>query len=173
MKLKHIIRGGLAMYLLIIYFYFFVCMLILLYTIGYILFQKYNDKNEKRLVKRYKSKILQQIELLELHSYIERDLYKMLSSKLSKTSNLLAFDKALHELELEQVFISDYLSQLESVVSKLVDEYKRKNQMEQAFLAWFIAKHGWGDPHIYQTLLSYKIDGENIYLRENVLTAIY
>lgn len=158
---------------IIIFFYFFVCSLILLYTIGYEFLQSYRVKKEAKEVEEMKNMILNQKQWIDLHGYIQ---YAHLAKKLRKVNKLLVFDKTLRELKQDEVVLDDYLSQLEPMVNTLVTNYRHKNQMEQAYLAWFIANHSndrWIDPSIYETLLSYKIAGQNIYLRENVLVAIY
>ncbi|RCW77049.1 HEAT repeat domain-containing protein [Saliterribacillus persicus] len=163
------------MFVFVTYFYLLICLLILFYTIGYIFYQRYDHHREERVVKNYKHMILEQQQAIVQGTYMKRDYRKPLLKELKKTKQLIAFEKALHQLDNENVSISAYLTQIEPVIKKLVTHYQEYDLMEKAYLARFIAnyaKDSWQDPLIYRTLVSY-LDHASIYLRENVLMATY
>lgn len=163
------------MYLVITYIYFTICILILLYTISFIFFRWYGQQREIKHVNNYVSIISKQQQILQDESFIERLHIQVLSKRLKSVNQLIAFEKALNQLE-KSCSISPYLLQLEPVIKNLVIHYQHRDPMEQAYLARFIATYAakgkWHEPFIYQTLISY-LDHATIYLRESVLLATY
>lgn len=163
------------MYLAVIYFYFAICFSILFYTIGFILYQWYDKQRQKKYIRNYHMMISEKQMLLLDEHYFERNHIKVLKDLLKKSNRLIAFEKALSQFE-DTEQMSSYLKQLEPVIRYLVLEYQQRDQMEQAYLARFIAEFGakgeWHHPLIYKTLVSY-LKNATIYLRENVLAATY
>lgn len=163
------------MFLFVTYFYFIICLLILSYTIGYVIYQRYDRDHEVRDVKKYEAMILDHQHAILQGNYMKRDYCKPLLKKLKNTKQLIVFEKALNQLQMKKVPISTYLTQIEPVIKDLVVHYQNHDLMEKAYVARFIAtyaKDSWQDPLIFQTLVSY-LDKGTIYLRENVLMATY
>lgn len=163
------------MYVIVVYFYFFVCLLILLYTVGYALFQWYDRGQQQKIVQKYVHLIVEKGQLCSEDRYTGRAHLEELYIQLKPTKQLIAFERALSQLKKENRDVTAYLIQIEPVIKNLTKYYQRRNQMEQAYFAWFIATHAkdrWQDPLIYQTLISF-MDNSTIYLRENILQATY
>ncbi|WP_047983391.1 HEAT repeat domain-containing protein [Ornithinibacillus californiensis] len=164
------------MYMIIIIVYFIICLLILFYTISYIFYQSYYDFREAHHIRKFTSMISDQHRLVRDSGYIDRNHRNLLSKRLKKTNQLIAFEKALNQLEKGDTTTNTlYLKQLEPVILELVIHYRFHDQMIRAYLAYFIAtyaKDNWRDPFIFRTLFSY-MDDATIYLRQNVLLAMY
>lgn len=163
------------MYVIIIYFYFFVCLLILFHTAGYMYARWHGRQSQQRKVEKYVAMIAKKNRLCQEGKNVGGNYLEDLYLELKSTNQLIAFERALSQLKKEDVEIAAYLIQIESVIKNLVLHYQRRNQMEQAYLAWFIATHAknhWKDSLIYQTLISF-MDHSTIYLRENILQATY
>jgi|GEM_PF-1066195 len=163
------------MSVILIYIYFIICFLILFYTIGYIVYQRYYQNHEARLIKQYVNLISDQHLMLQQVGCIDENHCLLLSKRLKNINQLIAFEKALNQLESKSDENTDYLMQIESTIIELTNYYQQLDQMKQAYLAYFIAKYGrgqWQSPSIYRILVSY-LDNPTIYLRENVLLATY
>lgn len=161
--------------MIVTYFYLFVCLLILFYTVGYVLFQWYNHQRQQKIIEKYVHLISEKGQICRDGGYTGRAHSEKLYIQLKPMHQLIAFERALSQLKKEHTDVTAYLIQIEPAIMNLTKYYQRRNQMEQAYLAWFIATHAkdrWQDPIIYQTLLSF-LDNSTIYLRENVLKAMY
>lgn len=163
------------MSLILIEIYFVVCFLILLYTIGYILYQRYYARHEKQLITQYVKMIEPQQHIVQKTGVVSAAHKKLLARKLHNAKQLIYFEKALSQLDKERNEIDDYLMELESVMIELTTYYKKADQMKQAYLAHFIAKYAakgkWESAAIYRMLVSY-LESPTVYLRENVLLAV-
>lgn len=159
----------------IIYIYFAICFLILSYTFGFIFYQWQYEKRERKQIQKYIELFLENTDTSTENFQLDQKHIDKLRNKLKSVNKLIAFEKTLEKLSTNEKF-PVYLNQLEGVMKSLVVDYQSKSQMEQAYLARFIASHAaqgkWHDPFIYKTLVSY-LDDATIYLRENVLHATY
>lgn len=154
--------------------YFFVCLLILLFTTGYMMYQYYRRKMFKAQVADFDVLIKHQLNLIYQGLPVAKRHEKMLIERLSHVNQLTAFHAVLKEQAIDQT-LKTYKSAIESVIKKLVVTYEKRDDMQRAYLAYFISQHAdgvWEDAVIYRTLFRY-LDAPNIYLRENVLKAFY
>lgn len=175
MLYKTIGKERINLFFAVVYFYFAICFSILFFTIGFILYQKYDMRRQNKLKQQFIMMISEKQNLLLEEQYFDRQHIEVLKNQLVNLNKLISFEKALaHFEENEQLPI--YLSQLEPVIKSLVIEYQQKDQMEQAYLAKFIATYAakgkWHHPFIYKTLVAY-LENATIYLRENILLATY
>lgn len=161
--------------MVVVYIYLAVCILILFYTLFFIFYQWYDKKRQIKYEQKYISMILKELDVLKENFYIDRKHIEILKRQLRNVNKLIAFENALIELG-NREDLPLYLAQLERAIKSLTRQFQNRKQMEQAFLASFIAefaaKGSWHDPAIYKTLVSY-LDDATIFLRENVLLATY
>lgn len=137
--------------------------------------QWYNGRRQQKSMEEYARLIMKSNQLCLVGGTIEAAELESLYRKLKPTRQLIAYERALSQFQKENKDMTAYLLQVEPVMKDLVFYYRRKNEMEQAYLAWFIATHAkdcWQNPIIYQTLISF-MDHSTIYLRENILQATY
>ncbi|WP_240377925.1 HEAT repeat domain-containing protein [Bacillus piscicola] len=163
------------MFMIVIYVYFVICLLILFYTISYITYQSHYYFREAQHVQQFVRMISDQQQLLRQGAFIDRTHRNLLCKRLKQINQLIAFEKALNQLDREDGTHAVYVKQLEPVIQELVIHYQSHDEIKRAFLANFIASYAkdkWYDPFIYQTLFSY-MDDAAIYLRQNVLLAMY
>ncbi|GEN57060.1 hypothetical protein GCM10012290_10620 [Halolactibacillus alkaliphilus] len=156
------------------YIYFFVCLLIMLFTIGYIVYQYYRRKTFKIRVVDFEALIKHQLNLIRQDLPVAKSHEGMLIERLAHVNQLTAFHAVLKEQVNDQA-LKTYKLAIESVIKKLVVIYEKRDDMQRAYLAYFISQHAdglWENPVIYRTLFRY-LDQPNIYLRENVLKAFY
>lgn len=151
------------------------CFAILFYTLGFIFYRWYINKKQSENISYFLEFISKEMTLLEKNDYIELKHIGILKKQLKKINKLIAFEKALEQVKNDEQFPT-YLNQLERVIKSITIHYKSRNQMEQAYLARFIAEYAavgkWHHPTIYKTLVSY-LENATIYLRESVLLATY
>ncbi|MDJ0332942.1 HEAT repeat domain-containing protein [Planococcus sp. S3-L1] len=162
------------MSVLLLQLYLLFCFLILFYTVFYIIYQLYYKKYEALFIKRYMKMIVDQNHEIQQDGFLNKEHIDRLSKQLKKTNHLIYFEKALTQLDTQAYENDIYLHQIEPIIIELTAYHQDSNQMNQAYLAYFIAKCSkgqWNAPIIYSRLLSY-LDEPTIYLRENVLLAM-
>lgn len=160
--------------IVVTYIYFFICLLIMLFTVGYIMYQYYRRRTFKNRVSMFKSTIDNQLKLIHQHRPLAEKHRAYLIDKLKHINYLTAYHDALLSYQ-DHEDIKDYKGAIEPVIKQLVRYYERRDDMEKAYISYFIANHAsgvWRDVVIYRTLFHY-LDKPNVYLRENVLKAMY
>ncbi|MGM0522841.1 MAG: HEAT repeat domain-containing protein [Bacillota bacterium] len=160
--------------IVVTYVYFFICLLIMLFTAGYIMYQYYRRRTFKKRVGRFKQTIDKQLKEIHQHRPLKEQQRAYLINQLKHMNHLTAFHEALLSYQNHED-ITDYKRAIEPVIKQLVSHYEKRDDMEKAYLSYVIASHAsgvWQDEVIYRTLFHY-LDEPNVYLRENVLKALY
>ena len=160
---------------IVLYIYSFICILILLYTIGYIFYNSYQIKSVENKVSHYQEEIMKEIESIKAKKELDKTYLKGLKQKLKKSSELVCFQRALENLEKENVYTKMYIKELEDVAEYLAWSYSKKENMQKAYFAHFFAQFNyelWRKENFLYIFISY-LDNSNIYVRENVLHAMY
>ena len=102
---------------------------------------KRRDRRTVRASARFRQHILQQIERINTGQQVERRHKKYLSRQLTRTGNMIAFDKMLEDLYREEPRqATEYLSQLGGVIVYLTIRYGRKDRIEAAYFPYIIKK---------------------------------
>lgn len=146
----------------------------MLFTIGYISYQYYRRKTFKKRVEMFKKIISEQMLVIHQHRPVAEKHRAFLNAKLTHINYLTAYHAALKDFSTND-HIDGYKMTIEPVIKHLVSHYENRDDMEKAYLSFFIATHAdglWHEKIIYQTLFNY-LDEPNVYLRENVLKAMY
>lgn len=155
----------------VIYFYMFICFVLLLFNLLYIFRSGSAKRRQKQRTQRWEA---------YLDSYAEGNPVwgaDELLRRMKNTEELTAFCAALENRERAQPGLATTFA-LENrvLILELVDEYGGKTAMEQAFLAYVVASFyppigDQRDPLLEQ-LLGY-LENSTVYSRENVLGALY
>ncbi len=160
--------------IVVTYVYFFICLLIMLFTVGYIMYQYYRSKINKKRVATFKIIIDKQLKIIHQDRPLTEKHRAYLIKQLKHMNQLTAYHKALLSYQNHEA-MTNYKRKIEPVIKQLVSYYEKRDDMEKAYMSYFIASHAggvWQDPIIYRTLFHY-LDAPNVYLRENVLKAMY
>jgi hypothetical protein len=160
---------------IILYIYFFICMLILLYTIGYIFYNSYQIKLAENKIIDYQEKIKKEIHSIKDGKELDKKYIKRIKQKLKKPSELVCFQKSLENLEKENESTQIYIKELEDVIEYLAWSYSKKENMQKAYFAHFFTQFNyglWTKENFLYIFISY-LDNSSIYVRENVLHAMY
>ncbi|GEM01041.1 hypothetical protein SAMN05421839_10459 [Halolactibacillus halophilus] len=160
--------------IVVTYIYFFICLLIMLFTVGYIMYQYYRKQTDKKRIATFKSIIDKQLKSIHQDRPLAENHRKYLLDKLKHLNYLIAYHDALLSYQNHED-IKDYKGAIEPVIKQLVSYYAKRDDMEKAYISHFIATHAagvWQDDVVYRKLFHYLTE-PNVYLRENVLKAFY
>ena len=155
----------------VIYFYIFICVVLLLFNLLYIFRSGSVKRRQKRRVHRWET---------YLDSFLEgRPVWDSgeLLRRLKDTEELIAFYAAMESRkDTQPEAAARFFLENRPLVLELAGVYQKKDAMEQAFYAYVIASFypsvgDKGDP-LAEQLLSY-LEGSTVYSRENVLNALY
>ena len=101
----------------LLYVYLFICSGMIVFNIITAIVLKRRDRRTVRASARFRQHILQQIERINTGQQVERRHKKYLSRQLTRTGNMIAFDKMLEDLYREEPRqATEYLSQLGGVI---------------------------------------------------------
>lgn len=160
---------------IVMYIYLFICVSLLIYNIVYIINIQIEKRKQHKHSLFWQNKIKTHLNYLKNHHQIEVTHHKLLTKKLIKTKELLAFIEALENLKNDQLF-NKYIEEIYVNWQFLALKYAKKDNMNKAFFAYVIATYPPKSKNefslIIQILLSYFNDS-TIYCRENVLKALY
>ena len=126
----------------LLYVYLFICSGMIVFNIITAIVLKRRDRRTVRASARFRQHILQQIERINTGQQVERRHKKYLSRQLTRTGNMIAFDKMLEDLYREEPRqATEYLSQLGGVIVYLTIRYGRKDRIEAAYFPYIIKKY--------------------------------
>ena len=155
----------------VIFFYIFICVVLLLFNLLYIFRSGSVKRRQKRRVHRWEGYLASFLEGSPVWDSDE------LFRRLKDTEELMAFYTAMgswKDTQLEEA--ARFFQENRLLILELAETYQKKNAMEQAFFAYVVASFyppvgDKGDP-LAEQLLSY-LEGSTVYSRENVLNALY
>ena len=161
----------------LLYVYLFICSGMIVFNIITAIVLKRRDRRTVRASARFRQHILQQIERINTGQQVERRHKKYLSRQLTRTGNMIAFDKMLEDLYREEPRqATEYLSQLGGVIVYLTIRYGRKDRIEAAYFPYIIRKYrllGGADDAPLKEVLLELLHEPSIYCRENAMQALY
>lgn len=155
----------------VIYFYIFICVVLLVFNLLYIFRSGRVRRKQQRRVQHWKTFLSSFAEGTPVWDSPE------LLRRLRRVEELMAFYEAMEARNQEQPGeAAAFFRENRWMVLELAEEYGGKSAMEQAFFAYVAASFyppvgDQGDP-LLERLLSF-LDGSTIYSRENVLNALY
>jgi len=160
---------------LVVYFYMFICLLVLAYNVAYLLGSGRRKKREERRVGR----ALRRLEAMESEPRAEEE--RAAVRRLSRVEELLALHQALKIMRREGRGgeAQRRLMLYRDVLLRLGEQYAPHEAMERAFFAYFVSRNLPGEEislrpfrPLGNTLLTYLREDSTIYCRENVLKAL-
>lgn len=161
----------------LLYVYLFICSGMIVFNIITAIVLKRRDRRTVRASARFRQHILQQIERINTGQQVERRHKKYLSRQLTRTGNMIAFDKMLEDLYWEEPRqATEYLSQLGGVIVYLTIRYGRKDRIEAAYFPYIIKKYHLIENRPFSGVVDamYTLLRESsIYCRENAMQALY
>ena len=161
----------------LLYVYLFICSGMIVFNIITAIVLKRRDRRTVRASARFRQHILQQIERINTGQQVERRHKKYLSRQLTRTGNMIAFDKMLEDLYREEPRqATEYLSQLGGVIVYLTIRYGRKDRIEAAYFPYIIKKYRLIENRPFSGVVDamYTLLRESsIYCRENAMQALY
>jgi len=168
--------GGDKMFVnILIYFYFMLCVLILLYTVYFTSSNIYIEYKNKRNVSSWKKAISAQIINIIKEKSVEKEFLGKLRKDLIRGRKLMNFHHALECFDPKQKEFQIFLDQLEECMIDIAVHYGIKESMEKAYFANFFgcfSRGKWTEEKFLYIFIDY-LDDSNVYVRENVLQAIY
>lgn len=161
---------------IMIYIYIAICISMIAFNIVYVFILRNREKNLSSGTEHYKRQISQQIARMQNGYAVESEHKEMLSARLKKTAELTAFDKAMEtffqtDAEAAQAYIRETLP----VFNALVEKYQKRDEIIVAYFPHIIGKYKILDtenPAMMQMMYNL-LKSENVYCRENALSAIY
>ncbi len=163
---------------LLVYIYLAVCLAMILFNIGTIIYSKRRDKVNQKLVKLYGDMIREQLNRIRNNRETDPRHLHYMKRHLRHQEHLLVFIQVM--LGLFEEFpdeIRVYLDRMSGVMHSLISHYKKHNDpIRYAFFLYsirvFQQMSGVTPPDVGEILLG-ALREPNIYCRENALQAIY
>ncbi|SDI16146.1 HEAT repeat domain-containing protein [Proteiniclasticum ruminis] len=159
----------------ILYSYFFICMLILSYTVFYIFYNYYRKFVNRRLENKWKVLVSQQIQRQSKIGTTDSSFRKRMERDLKKPGNLMNFHLALESFNSKEEAFRMFLHDIEDSIVKLAMHYGTKGVMEKSYFCQFFSafnKGQWSQEKLLYVFLEY-LKPSTVYVRESVLKAIY
>ena len=157
----------------LIYAYLAVCAAMIGFNVACIFVFRLKDKRLHDYSHRFIKIVRQVIE----DQGVTEEHCKYLSRELKKINNLMAFDKTLDALFVQNPEqIQGYIRQLSPVFTYLASEYKKKSEIQAAYFPYIIHKYKvfQGQPiSIVMDAMLKLVRSPSLYVRENALQAIY
>lgn len=159
----------------IIYIYFFICILILSYTVFYIAYNYYRGIINRKMQNKWKVLISEQVVRISKESTMDKQFKKRIEKELVKVGNLMNFHLALESFNHNDPAFKGFLKELQKSILVLALEYGTKGVMEKAYFAQFFATFNsgqWAEEKFLYIFLEY-LYPSTVYVRESVLKAVY
>lgn len=160
---------------IILYFYGLVCLSMLAFNIVYSVLLRMGDRRLDRRVERFSREVSAQLQRIREGQPVEARHLSFLSRKLSRVSNLLAFDRTAETLTRQDAAVESYLRQIEPAVLQLAAKYGKREDTQAAFFCYFLAQHRilrqMPMDETQDILVSF-MDRDSLYCRVNALKAL-
>ena len=125
----------------LIYAYLAVCVSMIIFNCVCIFVFRRQDTELRKHSGRLKTDVTEQILRIEAGEKIEEKHEKFLRKKLTRTNNLLAFDKTLEQLYQQgNRSVLNYLKEIRPVFSYLAAENKYHSPMKLTYFSYFLCK---------------------------------
>ena len=162
----------------IIYCYGAVCVGMLVFNSIYNFYLKRSSSKLEAKSRKIGRKMEEQINRVRKGDPVEEKHLEYLERKLCQVNNLIAFDRALAQFLQREMDTAEtaYLDQIQVVIMHLSVVYLKKENMQAAYFAFFIAKYRQKRQmqmdSLQRVLLDY-MKKDSLYCRVNALQALY
>lgn len=159
----------------ILYFYGAVCLSMLAFNIIFSLYLRAGDLRSERKAARLCEMVDEQLERVRAGQPVETRHLSAINRRLSRVSNLLAFDRVLEQLPHQDALVESYLRQIEPSVLYLATVYRRRESTQAAYFCYFLAQHRilrqMPMDEIQRIVVAF-IEKNSLYCRVNALKAL-
>ncbi len=159
----------------ILYFYGAVCLSMLAFNIIFSLYLRAGDLRSERKAARLCEMVDEQLERVRAGQPVETRHLSAINRRLSRVSNLLAFDRVLEQLPHQDALVESYLRQIEPSVLYLATVYRRRESTQAAYFCYFLAQHRilrqMPMDEIQRIVVAF-IEKDSLYCRVNALKAL-
>lgn len=122
---------------ILLYFYGLVCLSMLAFNIVYSLYLRSGDRKLDQRVSFFSRAVSDQLQHIRAGQPVETRHLASLNRRLSRVSNLLAYDRALEALPRQDAAVESYLHQIEPTILYLATKYRRRENTQAAFFCYF------------------------------------
>lgn len=162
---------------IMIYAYLFVCASMIAFNIVTAFVLKHKDKRTVRVGEKFRANVDEELAKIRIGQPCGEAHKKYMRKKLKRIGNMLAFDKMLEAVYIEDPeAVKQYLTELEEVFVALCEDYCGKDKIEAAYFPYIIKKYRilaeHSIPSIEEALFAL-LDESGIYCRENAMQALY
>lgn len=163
---------------LLVYIYLAVCVAMIMFNIGTIIFSKRRDKVNRARTQEYTKMISDQLDNIRAGGTVDPAHVSYLKRKLRRQEHLLVFTQVMTELfEKKTEGVREYIDCLSQVTNVLIEHYEsHTDPIRYAFFLYSLRVFGQisGEtpPNVSAVLLR-ALRVNNTYCRENALQAIY
>ena len=126
-----------------IYFHIGVCVLLIVFEIGWGLYARIRDTKIKEKTQKYEKELQIQIDYLKKYASIKKVHKKNIAKELKKVDNLIAFERACDNVfKTEKEHLKIYIKHILHVFIDIAFYYnEKKKETEKAYLAYIIGKY--------------------------------
>ncbi len=162
---------------LMIYIYGAVCASMILFNLVYNLLLTRSQPRMERRCRRIKASVEAQLQECRETGRIDPARLTLMRRRLRRVNNLIAFHRVLEEIfEARPEERADYLHQIQGVMLYLALVYRKRDDMQAAYFAYFLSRNmslrQMPIDSLQDIMLDY-IGKRNLYCRVNALTALY
>lgn len=126
---------------ILLYFYGLVCLSMLAFNIVYSLYLRLGDRKLDQRVSFFSRAVSDQLQHIRAGQPVETRHLASLNRRLSRVSNLLAYDRALEALPRQDAAVESYQHQIEPTILYLATKYRRRENTQAAFFCYFLAQN--------------------------------
>jgi len=152
---------------------------VLIFNILYYFRANRKDREAERAGRRFQVRVDRQLERLRQGEAVEDRHLVWLRRKLSRVSNLMAFDQMMTERWKRDGALSPeaqaYYRSIRPVILRLAVTYRGREDIQAAYFAWFLAKHRLSrrvEPDAVQDILVDYMNQNSLYCRVNAFHAL-
>ena len=162
---------------MLIYYYGIICLSMIVVNILYGIYLHHKEARQQDKISQISKEIMKQIRKADEKKMVGKGHTDYLCRKLSRVSNLIAYDHALEilkEKEGEEYFTA-YVTQIQPIFLHLALVYLKKEKMQSAYFAVFLSKYkqrkNMPVDSVRDIMLEY-LKKDSIYCRLNALEAL-
>lgn len=161
----------------IIYLYLFICGLLLLFNALYMISSGGRHRWQALWERYWRAELTAQLRNMALSFPIYPRHFRLLEKRLRRLGQMIAYCNAAEAMEREfsKEAVHAYFLVASPVFQSLASYYGKRDSMERAYFAWFIARfspHRSGQNVFREIVIGY-LENATVFCRENTLRALY
>lgn len=161
----------------LIYSYLFICILLIIYNVMYIIHSRKNRVRGIREKSRWIQRIFVELTNLEQGKNVTSEHMKLLVRKLGSAHKLMSYYQAMNQCTSQwpRTLINEYLEQCAYSFQLLAEHYGKRDSMEKAAFSYFISEYVPYQDHQFHPIIAIMLEyfeDSSIYCRENLVRAL-